>query len=74
MMAIVGIWEFIYDLGWGGLLGLVALVCVCLPCRWDPAIRLKEWFEGWDREGPDDHDSGLCPHGLVWDECSECCH
>jgi hypothetical protein len=28
MMAIVGIWEFIYDLGWGGLLGLVAVVCV----------------------------------------------
>jgi hypothetical protein len=56
MMAIVGIWEFIYDLGWGGLLGLVAVVCVLLPCRWDPAIRLKEWFEGWDDHEVDDHE------------------
>ena len=67
MMAIVGIWEILnreivermHDLGWGGLLGLVAVVCVLLPCKYDPAIRLKEWFEGWDREGPDDHEEEL---------------
>jgi hypothetical protein len=32
---------------WLGVgLGLVALICVCLPCRYDPAIRLKEWLDG----------------------------
>jgi len=66
MMAIVGIWEFmrsgwswLYDLGWGGLLGLVAVVCVLLPCKYDPAIRLKEWFEGWDDHEVDDHEEEL---------------
>jgi hypothetical protein len=39
----------------GIALGLVALVCVCLPPRWDPAIRLKEWLDAMDKEGPDDH-------------------
>jgi hypothetical protein len=29
----------------GVALGLFALICVCLPCRYDPAIRLKEWLE-----------------------------
>jgi hypothetical protein len=29
----------------GIALGLFALICVCLPCRYDPAIRLKEWLE-----------------------------
>jgi hypothetical protein len=47
----------------GIVLGLVALVCVLLPCKWDPAIRLKasldgmqEWFEGWDDHEVDDHE------------------
>jgi hypothetical protein len=31
-------------LGYG--LGIVALVCVVLPPRFDPAIRLKEWLNG----------------------------
>jgi len=31
---------------WLGItLGVIALICVCLPCRWDPAIRMKEYFE-----------------------------
>jgi hypothetical protein len=29
----------------GVVLGIAALICVCLPCRYDPAIRLKEWLE-----------------------------
>jgi hypothetical protein len=29
----------------GYALGIFALICVCLPCRYDPAIRLKEWLE-----------------------------
>lgn len=29
----------------GVVLGVIALVCVILPCRYDPAIRLKEWLE-----------------------------
>jgi hypothetical protein len=32
------------------LLSVIALVCVCLP-----AIRLKEWLDSMDKEGPDDH-------------------
>jgi hypothetical protein len=36
---------------WLGIgLGIIALVCVCLPCKWDPAIRWKEWLER-DRRG-----------------------
>jgi hypothetical protein len=31
----------------GIALGLIALVCLCLPARLDPAILLKEWLEGW---------------------------
>jgi hypothetical protein len=31
----------------GIALGLIALICVCLPCRYDPAIRWKERLEGW---------------------------
>jgi hypothetical protein len=38
----------------GIVMGLIALVCVLLPCKYDPAIRLKEWFEGWD-----DHEEEL---------------
>jgi hypothetical protein len=30
----------------GLLLGGIALVCVLLPCRYDPAIRMKEWLDG----------------------------
>jgi hypothetical protein len=29
--------------------GIFALICVCLPCKYDPAIRIKEWL---DREHP----------------------
>jgi hypothetical protein len=36
------------------LLGLIAFVCLCLPCRYDPAIRLKEWLDNTDREPSDD--------------------
>ena len=32
----------------------VALVCLCLPCEYDPAIRLREWMDGMDREPPDE--------------------
>jgi hypothetical protein len=28
--------------------GVIALVCLCLPPRYDPAIRLKQWMEGMD--------------------------
>ena len=42
-------------LNWLGIaLGVSALICICLPCRYDPAIRLKEWLDAMDREGPDD--------------------
>lgn len=31
---------------WFGIvLGVLALICVCLPCRYDPAIRFKEWLD-----------------------------
>lgn len=29
----------------GVALGLVALIMVCLPPRYDPAIRIKEWLD-----------------------------
>jgi hypothetical protein len=46
------------DWDWLGIvLGLVALVCVCLPCKYDPAIRIKEWLDAMDKET--DCDSGL---------------
>jgi hypothetical protein len=35
---------------WGLVLGLIALICVCLPCRWDPAIRWKEKLDGWPKD------------------------
>jgi hypothetical protein len=31
----------------GIALGVLALILVCLPPRYDPAIRIKEWLEGW---------------------------
>ena len=31
--------------GVGIALGILALICVCLPYKYDPAIRLKEWLE-----------------------------
>jgi hypothetical protein len=34
--------------------GIIALVLVCLPCKYDPAIRLREWLDGMDREPPDE--------------------
>jgi hypothetical protein len=34
----------------GIALGVFALICVLLPCRYDPAIRLREWLT----EDPDD--------------------
>jgi hypothetical protein len=30
----------------GVILGLIAVICVCLPCRWDPAILLSERLHG----------------------------
>jgi hypothetical protein len=38
----------------GIALGVIALVCLCLPCRYDPAIRFKEWLDDCDKEPPDD--------------------
>jgi hypothetical protein len=32
----------------GDLLAVIALVCLLLPPKYDPAIRLKEWMEGMD--------------------------
>jgi hypothetical protein len=29
----------------GLALGVVALICLCLPCRYDPTIRIKEWLD-----------------------------
>jgi hypothetical protein len=29
----------------GIALGVVALIIICLPPKWDPAIRIKEWLE-----------------------------
>jgi len=40
-------------LSWAIALGLIALVCVCLPCKYDPAIRLKEWLDAMDKEPED---------------------
>jgi hypothetical protein len=31
----------------GIALGIFALICLCLPPKYDPAIRIKEWLEGW---------------------------
>jgi hypothetical protein len=53
---------------WGLVLGLIALICVCLPCRWDPAIILserlrehakrneKEKLDGWPKNKDRDAD------------------
>jgi hypothetical protein len=30
-------------IGWA--LGIVALICIVLPPKYDPAIRLKEWLD-----------------------------
>jgi hypothetical protein len=32
------------------ILGLIAVICVCLPCRWDPAILMKEILDDWPKE------------------------
>jgi hypothetical protein len=35
---------------WFGIaLGIVALICLILPPKWDPAIRWKEHREGWHK-------------------------
>jgi hypothetical protein len=34
----------------GIALGVIALVCLLLPPKWDPAIRWKERLEGWRKE------------------------
>jgi hypothetical protein len=34
----------------GYLLGLIVVVIVLLPPKWDPAIRWKERQEGWDEQ------------------------
>jgi hypothetical protein len=39
----------------GIALGVLALICVLLPCRYDPAIRLREWLDDMDKEPADDH-------------------
>jgi hypothetical protein len=36
------------------VLVIIAIVCVCLPCRYDPAIRIKEWLDAMDKEPGDD--------------------
>ena len=36
----------------GLTLGVIALVCLCLPCRYDPAIRWKEHLDGWPKRNP----------------------
>lgn len=37
-------WEDGWD--WFGIaLGLIAFLFVCLPPKYDPAIRLKEWLD-----------------------------
>lgn len=33
---------------------IVAIVYVLLPCKYDPAIRFREWIDGMDREPPDE--------------------
>jgi hypothetical protein len=33
------------NLDWATILGIVACIWLLLPCRYDPAIRLKEWLE-----------------------------
>ena len=40
-------------MSWAIALGVIALVCVCLPCKYDPAIRLKEWLDAMDKEPED---------------------
>jgi hypothetical protein len=30
---------------------IITLVCVCLPCRYDP---VKDWLDGMDKEPSDD--------------------
>jgi type IV secretory pathway TrbD component len=40
---------------WFGVtLWVIAVVIVLLPCKYDPAIRMKEWLDG-DRETKDKH-------------------
>jgi hypothetical protein len=35
---------------WFGItLGVIAAVIVLLPCKYDPAIRMKEWLDGQER-------------------------
>jgi hypothetical protein len=33
------------------VLGLVAIVCVLLPCKYAPTIRTKVWTENWRGRG-----------------------
>ena len=41
---------------WFGVaLGLIAVACVLLPPSIDPAIRLKQWLDDWDRPEEDEH-------------------
>ena len=34
----------------GVVLGLIAIACLLTPPAYDPAIRLKEWLDAWDKE------------------------
>ena len=37
-----------WDYWFGVTLGVIVFVIILLPCRWDPAIRMKEWLDGND--------------------------
>jgi hypothetical protein len=38
----------------GFVLIVLILAVILLPCRHDPAIRLKEWMDAMDKEPEDD--------------------
>lgn len=37
-------------------LGVIALICICLPFRYDLAIRLREWLDRMDRIDTEGYD------------------
>jgi hypothetical protein len=39
----------------GFVLIVLVLAVILLPCRYDPAIRMREWLDRMDTEGPDDY-------------------
>lgn len=43
-------WELIWpEPWWGKALNIACLALIFLPPKYDPAVRLKEWIESWDR-------------------------